>query len=141
MIATDVAAKGLDFPIVRHVINFDLPQDIETYVHRIGRTGRRGHHGVVTTLLSGSDIGDPKHPPSILLDIKHLLKEAEQQIPPLLMRLEDPNDLCYDQNTSSMNKGCAYCGGLGHKVSNCPKLYKLHKQVVNRKEKNSFVNY
>ena len=69
MIATDVAAKGLDFPIVRHVINFDLPQDIETYVHRIGRTGRRGHHGVATTLLSGSEQGVPQHPPYLFIVI------------------------------------------------------------------------
>lgn len=40
LIATDVAAKGLDFRGVRHVINFDMPKEIESYVHRIGRTGR-----------------------------------------------------------------------------------------------------
>jgi len=42
LVATDVASKGLDFPGVQHVINFDLPAEIENYVHRIGRTGRSG---------------------------------------------------------------------------------------------------
>ena len=40
-----VAARGLDIPNVRHVVNFDMPTDIEEYVHRIGRTGRVGHTG------------------------------------------------------------------------------------------------
>ena len=42
LVATDVASKGLDFPEFRHVINFDIPVDIENYVHRIGRTGGCG---------------------------------------------------------------------------------------------------
>ena len=42
LVATDVASKGLDFDNIQHVINYDLPDDIENYVHRIGRTGRKG---------------------------------------------------------------------------------------------------
>jgi ATP-dependent RNA helicase RhlB len=45
MVATDVAARGLHIPAVSHVINYDLPQDAEDYVHRIGRTGRVGASG------------------------------------------------------------------------------------------------
>ena len=45
MICLQVAARGLDIPNVKHVINFDLPNDIEEYVHRIGRTGRVGNLG------------------------------------------------------------------------------------------------
>lgn len=45
LVATAVAARGLDIPHVKHVINFDLPSDIEEYVHRIGRTGRMGNLG------------------------------------------------------------------------------------------------
>lgn len=40
LVATDVASKGLDFPLIQHVINYDMPDDIENYVHRIGRTGK-----------------------------------------------------------------------------------------------------
>lgn len=67
--ATDVASKGLDFPDIQHVINYDLPEDIENYgkvscyfvkflinasclVHRIGRTGRRGIRGLATTFIN-----------------------------------------------------------------------------------------
>lgn len=45
LVATAVAARGLDIPHVTHVINFDLPSDVEEYVHRIGRTGRMGNLG------------------------------------------------------------------------------------------------
>ncbi len=50
LIATDVAARGLDVTHVSHVVNFDVPSDAETYVHRIGRTGRAGREGVAITL-------------------------------------------------------------------------------------------
>ncbi|WP_310569105.1 DEAD/DEAH box helicase [Gemmatimonas sp.] len=50
LIATDVAARGLDVKHVSHVVNFDVPADAESYVHRIGRTGRAGREGVAITL-------------------------------------------------------------------------------------------
>jgi ATP-dependent RNA helicase DeaD len=52
LIATDVAARGLDVPEVSHVINFDIPESAETYVHRIGRTGRAGRVGTAITLVA-----------------------------------------------------------------------------------------
>ncbi|MFP4126362.1 MAG: DEAD/DEAH box helicase [Alphaproteobacteria bacterium] len=52
LVATDVAARGIDVPEVSHVINFDLPQDAETYVHRIGRTGRAGRDGVAVSFCA-----------------------------------------------------------------------------------------
>ena len=78
LVATDVASKGLDFPDIQHVINFDMPNEIENYVHRIGRTGRSGKTGIATTFINKAQ-GE-----SILLDLKHLLKEARQRIPPVL---------------------------------------------------------
>lgn len=56
LIATDVAARGIDVENVEAVINYDIPQDIEYYVHRIGRTGRAGRSGMAFTLLSGRDV-------------------------------------------------------------------------------------
>ena len=53
LIATDVAARGLDIPDVSHVINYDIPQTHDTYVHRIGRTGRSGKKGNALTFIPG----------------------------------------------------------------------------------------
>ena len=55
LVATDVAARGLDIPLIQHVINYDLPQVPEDYVHRIGRTGRAGKEGSALTFLTSSD--------------------------------------------------------------------------------------
>ena len=56
LVATNVAARGLDIPNVSHVINYDLPEDVETYVHRIGRTARAGKDGVAATLIGETEI-------------------------------------------------------------------------------------
>ena len=55
LVATDVAARGLDINNLTHVINYSLPQDMESYVHRIGRTGRAGRSGIAITLISPSE--------------------------------------------------------------------------------------
>jgi superfamily II DNA/RNA helicase len=55
LIASDVAARGLDIPAVSHVFNFDVPTHAEDYVHRIGRTGRAGRLGTAITLVSPAD--------------------------------------------------------------------------------------
>ena len=51
LVATDIAARGLDIPNVSHVINFDVPNSYDDYVHRIGRTGRAGHMGHALTFV------------------------------------------------------------------------------------------
>ncbi|WAR21133.1 DDX41-like protein, partial [Mya arenaria] len=84
LVATDVASKGLDFPDIKHVINYDMPEDIENYVHRIGRTGRCGKTGLATTFINNG-VGEA---------------------------------------------GCMYCGGLGHRIANCPKLEALQTKQV-----------
>ena len=55
LIASDVAARGLDIPLVSHVFNFDIPSNAEDYVHRIGRTGRAGRTGIAVTLVATDD--------------------------------------------------------------------------------------
>ena len=56
MVATDIAARGLDIAGVSHVINYDVPQHPEDYVHRIGRTGRAQNVGDAFTLFTGEDM-------------------------------------------------------------------------------------
>ncbi|MFA7297344.1 MAG: DEAD/DEAH box helicase [Dehalococcoidia bacterium] len=56
LIATNVAARGLDIPEITHVVNFDVPQNAEEYVHRIGRTGRAGREGKAITFVSERDV-------------------------------------------------------------------------------------
>jgi ATP-dependent RNA helicase DeaD len=56
LVATDVAARGIDVENIEAVFNYDIPQDEESYVHRIGRTGRAGKEGVAITFASGKDI-------------------------------------------------------------------------------------
>lgn len=57
LVATDVAARGLDISGVTHVYNFDIPQDPESYVHRIGRTGRAGKDGMSVTFVTPNEMG------------------------------------------------------------------------------------
>ncbi|KAI0675665.1 P-loop containing nucleoside triphosphate hydrolase protein [Trametes maxima] len=74
LVATAVAARGLDIPNVTHVINYDLPSDIDDYVHRIGRTGRAGNVGIATAFFNRGNR-------NIVRDLLELLREANQEVP------------------------------------------------------------
>jgi len=56
LIATDIAARGLDIEGVTHVISFDIPQDVTSYIHRIGRTGRAGQTGTAITFVNDKEM-------------------------------------------------------------------------------------
>ncbi len=58
LVATNVAARGLDIPEITHVLNFDVPQNVEEYIHRIGRTGRAGREGKAITFVSEWDMAE-----------------------------------------------------------------------------------
>jgi len=74
MVATAVAARGLDIPNVTHVVNYDLPSDVDDYVHRIGRTGRAGNTGRSTAFFNRGN-------KNIARDLIELLREAKQEVP------------------------------------------------------------
>lgn len=112
MVASGVASKGLDFSEIQHVINYTMPKEIEDYVHQIGRTGRSGKTGIATTFVNANT------QEQTLLDLKYLLIEAKQRIPPFLAAIQDPRIVGPDGKLAS----CPVCGGLGHSIRDCPKL-------------------
>ncbi len=73
LIATDIASRGLDFPRVTHVINFDLPTNIEDYIHRIGRTGRCGNTGTAISFVN-------EYNKPIIKNLYYFMKKNHQKI-------------------------------------------------------------
>lgn len=81
LVATDVAGRGIDIPDVAHVINYDMPGNVDMYTHRIGRTGRAGKTGVATTFLT---LGDT----DVFYDLKQMLIQSNSLVPAELTRHE-----------------------------------------------------
>ncbi|KAM9803178.1 DEAD-box helicase 3 X-linked a isoform X2 [Syngnathus typhle] len=103
LVATAVAARGLDISNVKHVINFDLPSDIEEYVHRIGRTGRVGNLGLATSFFNDKNS-------NITKDLLDILVEAKQEVPTWL------ESLAYEHQHKSSSRGGRskrFSGGFG----------------------------
>lgn len=95
MVATEVAARGLDVNNIKYVINYDYPMNSTDYIHRIGRTGRSGNTGTAYSLLTNENSGQ-------LHDLIEVMKEANQEIDPELLRLA--------QQPSSGNGRRSYSG-------------------------------
>ncbi|XP_045766634.1 ATP-dependent RNA helicase DBP2-like [Maniola jurtina] len=91
LVATDVAARGLDVDGVTHVINYDFPNTSEDYIHRIGRTGRLQNKGVAHTILTTEDARQAK-------SLIAVLKEAKQEIP------KELEDLANDYKSLKINE-------------------------------------
>ncbi|CDW80654.1 UNKNOWN [Stylonychia lemnae] len=82
LVATDVASRGLDVKDIKYVINYDMPKQIEDYVHRIGRTARAGTTGIAYGLFTRNNV-------MISKELIKLLKEAQQEIPDSLYEMAD----------------------------------------------------
>jgi ATP-dependent RNA helicase DeaD len=76
LVATDVAARGIDISHLTHVINYDFPESAESYVHRTGRTGRAGRTGTAISLVAPSDIGN-----LYILRLTYKIRPIERQLP------------------------------------------------------------
>lgn len=102
LVATAVMARGLDIPNVTQVINFDLPGDIDDYVHRIGRTGRAGNVGKAVSFFNGNNR-------NIAKSLIQLLKESNQEVPHFLSAYARPANSSFDsrrpQSRSSSSRG------------------------------------
>ena len=97
LVATAVASRGLDIPNVNHVVNYDLPADIDDYVHRIGRTGRAGNTGKATAFFSSS------RDKNIVKQLHDILEEANQEIPSWLAGFR--RELDYQSRSSGGYRG------------------------------------
>jgi len=95
MTATDVAARGLDLPDIKYVVNFDMPNNIDEYVHRIGRTGRAGKLGTAITYFTPQDANMAKK-------LIKVLTEANQKIDPRLYQYQNsaPSKSSYGSRNS-----------------------------------------
>ena len=92
LIATDVAARGIDVKEITHVINYELPDDIEVYTHRSGRTGRAGHTGICMSIVHSKE--------------SYKLRSIEKMVQVPFHKLEIPSgkDVCRKQFYASMDK-------------------------------------
>jgi superfamily II DNA/RNA helicase len=98
LIASDVAARGLDIPAVSHVFNFDVPTHAEDYVHRIGRTGRAGRSGVSVTIATPAD---EKH----VAAIEALIKQPIPRVEAPAIVLDDRPDRGQHRQPKSRHQG------------------------------------
>lgn len=102
LVATDVAARGLDVDGIRHVINYDYPGNSEDYIHRIGRTGRSDTLGTSYTFFTENNARQAS-------DLVAVLREAKQEIEPKLLEMANRNR---GRGGNSFDKARRY-GGFG----------------------------
>jgi len=106
LIATDVASRGLDFPNVPYVINYDLPSNIDDYIHRIGRTGRCGNQGTAISFINENC--------RITTDLYKLLKKSNQILPDWFEDLNRKSDYSSAFSYKKPNNNFKYGSNTGY---------------------------
>jgi len=101
LIATDIAARGLDVKDIENVINYDFPNNTEDYVHRIGRTARGGATGTSYTFLTNKDLDNRRN----MSDLVGVLKRCEQEVPEMLEGFAKGNSRYSEQRTTAFGGG------------------------------------
>ncbi len=133
LVATDIAARGIDVKDIDIVINFDLPDDSGNYVHRIGRTGRANRHGKAISFVT----------PSEKADIKKIERLIRQSLPILSLPILPPARKSHTDNERQYNQGytrynrqnhARRTGTKGHQRSYQGRYNTARKKGINRKE-------
>ncbi len=118
LVATDIVARGIDIDDITMVINYDVPRDVEDYVHRVGRTARAGRDGMAITLVRGTEVGD-------FMKIEKFLERDIEKIP-----LPEGIGKAPEYKILSHGKSHKNGRGLGRKDTQCK--HGQHKKQVNK---------
>jgi superfamily II DNA/RNA helicase len=129
LVATAVAARGLDISNVKFVVNFDLPTDIDEYVHRIGRTGRAGNTGEAISFFNDKNR-------NIAKDLYDLLKETQQEVPDFLIKMVEE---IRSAQTHSRKYGSSNSGPRFNQFHN--RDYRLNNKNFNNIQHNQHSNH
>ncbi|XP_068217984.1 probable ATP-dependent RNA helicase DDX43 [Palaemon carinicauda] len=97
LIATDVAARGIDINDITHVVNYDCPRDMEEYVHRVGRTGRAGRSGESLTLVCRDDW-------KVSGKLIEILEKSDQEVPNDLLRMKERYERVREEGRDRFNR-------------------------------------
>ncbi|WZL71700.1 DEAD/DEAH box helicase [Clostridiaceae bacterium 35-E11] len=120
LVATDVAARGLDIEGLTHVMNYDIPEDAESYIHRIGRTGRAGQKGLAITFVTTKDqerLNEIEKKIKMTLKRRKIVKEKGQENNTIIDDGRNKREGGYNKSSNSVNQRLRYKKNKNMKAS------------------------